>query len=105
MFRRLASSLNTSVRSSLRTNQSKRFASGKTTEAAEIAAPRGPYEKAKVHPYENEALLFGIKDTDKREGWEIITYSVYGICALIITLGMYMKDDDSFKVYIYIVKL
>lgn len=103
MFRRLASSLNTSVRSSvIRTRQTKRNGSGHGHghgEHAEVAHPVGPYEKPHPHPYPNEALLFGIKDTDKREGWEILTYGIYGICAVIITFGMYMKEDDSFKVY------
>jgi hypothetical protein len=61
------------------------------------AKSSGPYSVPHHDAYPNEAYAFGIKPGESSEGWEVITYGVYALCAAILVVGMSFKNDD-FKV-------
>ena len=61
-----------------------------------------PIKHHKSQP--DDAYPFGIRPGDKLEGWEIITYGVFAVCAFIVVVGIgYCKEDDSSLVSIIIV--
>lgn len=64
------------------------------------SAPKksGPYDIPHGKAYPSEAYVFGRGPDAKNEGWEGITWACYAGCFLWITIGLSIKDDDSFQV-------
>ena len=57
-----------------------------------------PYDIPHGKAYPSEAYAFGRGPNAKNEGWEGITWACYIGCFLWITVGLSVKDDDSFQV-------
>jgi len=61
--------------------------------------PPAPYDLPHSAPYPSEAHPFGLVPGAPAEGWELITYSTYLACFLLLTVGMSSKENDSFTAW------